>query len=141
MLLGTKLLGEQQSAASTLAAAALEVLTCAEPLGKCGLTYRHAAAWRSGQLTAVGQAAAPERPARPARPLLRQPRDMPRRKLGKDPAGRIALLHALAHIELNAVDLAWDIIVRFSDEALPRGYYDDWLSVAQLRSLIPDLDT
>jgi uncharacterized ferritin-like protein (DUF455 family) len=55
---------------------------------------------------------------------------MPRRKLGKDPAGRIALLHALAHIELNAIDLAWDIIARFPAEAMPRAFFDDWVSVA-----------
>jgi uncharacterized ferritin-like protein (DUF455 family) len=52
-----------------------------------------------------------------------------RRNLGA-PAGRIALLHALAHIELNAIDLAWDIIARFSGEKLPRGFFDDWSGVA-----------
>src|SRR3546814_3582589 len=40
------------------------------------------------------------------------------------------LLHALAHIELNAIDLAADIVARFTAEALPRGFYDDWLTVA-----------
>jgi uncharacterized ferritin-like protein (DUF455 family) len=45
-------------------------------------------------------------------------------------AGRIALLHALAHIELNAIDLAWDILARFVDPALPREFYDDWVGVA-----------
>ena len=38
---------------------------------------------------------------------------MPRRRLGRSPAQRIALLHAIAHIELNAIDLAWDVIARF----------------------------
>lgn len=41
------------------------------------------------------------------------------------------MLHALAHIELNAIDLAWDIVVRFTEEGLPRGFYDDWISVAE----------
>ena len=54
---------------------------------------------------------------------------MPRRRAG-GLAGRIALLHALAHIELNAIDLAWDLIGRFTDEALPRAFYDDWVAVA-----------
>lgn len=45
-------------------------------------------------------------------------------------AGRTALLHALAHIELNAIDLAWDIIARFTGEDLPRAFYDDWVAVA-----------
>ena len=43
---------------------------------------------------------------------------------------RIALIHALAHIELNAIDLAWDIIARFHDGGLPRAFYDDWVGVA-----------
>jgi uncharacterized ferritin-like protein (DUF455 family) len=52
-----------------------------------------------------------------------------RRNLGAA-AGRTALLHALAHIELNAVDLAWDIIARFSGESLPHEFFDDWVGVA-----------
>jgi uncharacterized ferritin-like protein (DUF455 family) len=55
---------------------------------------------------------------------------MKRRRNLSAPAGRIALLHALAHIELNAVDLAWDIIARFSGEDLPRAFFDDWVCVA-----------
>jgi uncharacterized ferritin-like protein (DUF455 family) len=55
---------------------------------------------------------------------------MPKRRAFGSPAGRIALLHALAHIELNAIDLAWDIIARFSHEPLPRFFYDDWVGVA-----------
>jgi len=55
---------------------------------------------------------------------------MPKRRAFGSPAGRIALLHALAHIELNAIDLGWDIIARFSGEALPRHFFDDWVGVA-----------
>ena len=55
---------------------------------------------------------------------------MPRRRAGGSLAGRIALLHALAHIELNAIDLAWDLIARFAAEDLPRAFYDDWVAVA-----------
>ncbi len=62
--------------------------------------------------------------------MLRPPRDMPRRRNFGAPAGRIALLHALAHIELNAIDLAWDIVARFSDTGMPRAFFDDWLGVA-----------
>ena len=39
-------------------------------------------------------------------------------------------LHALAHIELNAIDLGWDIVARFRGEALPRAFFDDWVGVA-----------
>ncbi|MEZ5723404.1 MAG: ferritin-like domain-containing protein [Paracoccaceae bacterium] len=44
--------------------------------------------------------------------------------------GRIALLHAVAHIELNAVDLHWDIVARFTDTPMPLGFYDDWVKAA-----------
>jgi len=74
-----------------------------------------------------------DRPGRPLLPPLRAPREMPRR--GRGQAGRIALLHALAHIELNAIDLALDIIGRFFGD-LPQAdddkiaFIHDWLSVA-----------
>ena len=68
-------------------------------------------------------------PARPSAPELLSPRDVPRRKPGS-PEGRIALLHAVAHIELNAVDLHWDIIARFCHIPLPTGFFDDWVSAA-----------
>jgi uncharacterized ferritin-like protein (DUF455 family) len=55
---------------------------------------------------------------------------MPKRRAGGSPAGRIALLHALAHIELNAIDLAWDIVARFADGDAPRAFCDDWVAVA-----------
>jgi uncharacterized ferritin-like protein (DUF455 family) len=60
---------------------------------------------------------------------------MSKRGKAGSPTGRIALLHALAHIELNAVDLACDIIARFSVHELPRSYYDDWVKVASEEGL------
>ncbi|HJU15904.1 MAG TPA: ferritin-like domain-containing protein, partial [Stellaceae bacterium] len=71
-----------------------------------------------------------DRPARPARPLLRPPREMPKRRAFGSLRGRVALLHALAHIELNAIDLAWDLLARFSEPGLPRAFCDDWTGVA-----------
>lgn len=88
-----------------------------------------AAAWATGTLP-VGAAAPPRRPARPVRPELVLPRLVPRRKVTAAIPGRVALLHALAHIELNAVDLAWDLVARFPCEGLPRAFYDDWVRVA-----------
>lgn len=55
---------------------------------------------------------------------------MKRRRNFGTAMGRIALLHALAHIELNAIDLAWDIVARFGDAGLPRAFFDDWQQVA-----------
>ena len=74
--------------------------------------------------------APPSRPARPATPGAAPPRDMPKRRIRRRRPGRIALLHALAHIELNAIDLAWDLVARFADPALPRAFFDDWVEVA-----------
>ena len=119
--------------AQTLAAMAVEVLTTAEGREKTALGRRYAAEWfaarAAGTPLPVGLAEPPLRPARPARPELLPPREVPRRRPGS-PQGRIALLHALAHIELNAVDLHWDIIARFTHHPMPAGFYDDWVKAA-----------
>ncbi len=60
---------------------------------------------------------------------MRPPAEMPKRKIGS-PQGRVTLLHAIAHIELNAIDLAWDMVARFASPALPRDFFTDWLTVA-----------
>ncbi len=66
-------------------------------------------------------------PGRPSRPLLVAPRDVPQRGLGSA-EGRAALLHAIAHIEFNAINLALDAAWRFRD--LPPQFITDWISVA-----------
>ncbi|HEY7871783.1 MAG TPA: ferritin-like domain-containing protein [Rudaea sp.] len=66
-------------------------------------------------------------PGRPPRPRLVAPRALPRRGLGT-PEGRLALLHAVAHIEFNAINLAWDAVYRF--HGMPLEYYRDWIAVA-----------
>jgi uncharacterized ferritin-like protein (DUF455 family) len=73
--------------------------------------------------------AVPDRPGRPEKPELIPPRQMPKRALTTD-KGRIALLHAIAHIELNAVDLALDIVARFATEPVPNSFFDGWMTVA-----------
>ena len=115
---------------ASLRQGAVAVLETPVPADKIALTHELAALWRSGALPVGDGPAPPPRPARPARPALLMPRDMPKRRSGGARASRVALLHALAHIELNALDLAWDLIARFGTEALPRSFYDDWLIVA-----------
>lgn len=120
----------------TLAGAARAVLICPDPAGKIALTRRAAAAWSLGTLAAPPEDAVPApptRPGRPAQPELLPPAQMPARR--GNAAGRIALLHALAHIELNAIDLAWDMVARYADAGragltLPRAFFDDWVTVA-----------
>jgi uncharacterized ferritin-like protein (DUF455 family) len=114
---------------ATLAEGAVAVLAAAEPAAKLWLSAALATRWRAGDLP-VGRATPPARPARPARPVLLPPRAMPKRRRFGAPGGRVALLHALAHIELNAIDLAWDLIARFGEPGLPRAFFDDWVAVA-----------
>lgn len=66
-------------------------------------------------------------PGRPDLPALVLPRDVPRRGLGTV-EGRAALLHAIAHIEFNAINLALDAMQRFA--GMPQQFYQDWASVA-----------
>jgi uncharacterized ferritin-like protein (DUF455 family) len=66
-------------------------------------------------------------PGRPERPELVEPRLLQRRSMST-PQGRVVLLHALAHIEFNAINLALDAVWRFPD--MPEAFYADWLKVA-----------
>ena len=118
---------------ATLAGCADAVLRTNDGRAKTALSKRCAEAWFAGREAGtpmeIGQGNPPDNPGRPDRPELLEPRQMPRRRPGTE-AGRIALLHAVAHIELNAVDLHWDIISRFYDVRMPIGFYDDWVKSA-----------
>lgn len=114
-----------------LAAGACEILTAAAPAEKAVRSLALAQAWRDGRVEFGQTGMPPQRPARPERPRLLPPREMPKRKAGGNAEKRIALLHALAHIELNAIDLAWDIIARFADAATPRDFLADWVKVGE----------
>jgi len=120
-----------------LAAMAEAVLRTADAREKTALSRRFANQWqraRQGEaMPAIGTATPPPQPARPAEPALLDPRDVPRRRPGT-PEGRAAILHAVAHIELNAVDLHWDIIARFTQTPMPPGFYDDWVRAADEES-------
>jgi uncharacterized ferritin-like protein (DUF455 family) len=118
----------------TLANAALSVLECANAQDKAKASLAAAADWRLGAIVDIGVASPPDRPGRPDKPDLLLPRDMPKRRKAQSLPARVALLHALAHIELNAIDLAWDMVARYSDPArggmpLPRDFFDDWVKV------------
>ena len=123
--------GRPAAEPASLAERARAIVLAAEPDDKVRLARLAASAWRSRSLSlgsVSGGRAMPDRPGRPARPLLLAPREMPRRTTQGE-RGRIALLHSLAHIELNAVDMTWDLIGRFVHEPLPRRFFDDWVGV------------
>lgn len=121
----------------TLAQMAVDVLQTADGAAKTALSRKYAAQWQEARANGIdipiGSATPPMHPARPDKPELLNPRDVPRRRPGS-PTGRIALLHAVAHIELNAVDLHWDIIARFTHVPMPMGFYDDWVNSADEES-------
>ncbi len=98
---------------------------------KTGLAQEAANRWFARTLSLRSPLDPPlsDRPGRPDRPELLPPRMVKKRKLNSV-AGRIALLHAIAHIELNAVDLALDIVGRFAGEPMPMSFYDGWMQVA-----------
>ena len=95
---------------------------------KCQLTRQAQQAWQNGELslqaTPVG---AVEVPGRPERPELVSPKACPRRSMSSI-VGRAALIHALCHIEFNAINLAWDAVYRFQE--MPAQFYTDWIKVA-----------
>jgi hypothetical protein len=135
----------------TLAACALLALETPDPLLKCEITH---AAYRKALFGAaserdrgasspsssspllrlpLGAASPPARPGRPARPVLVSPREIPPQKSsGLNPSAYV--LHNVAHIELNAVDLALDTVVRFSRLGLPPAFYLDFMRVADEES-------
>jgi len=103
-------------------------LMCPNPEEKqalAALLYRD---YQGGRL-ALTPCALPlvEQPGRPERPELVPPGEVPRRRIGS-PEGHAALIHAVAHIEFNAINLACDAACRF--QGLPEDYYADWLQVA-----------
>jgi uncharacterized ferritin-like protein (DUF455 family) len=114
-----------------LASAARAIVSTPDLDEKIALAKATAKAWFSGRLPAGALSTGtrmPDRPGRPAKPQLMMPRDMPRRSTGGE-KGRFALLHALAHIELNAVDMTWDLLGRFAHEPMPRPFFDNWVQV------------
>ena len=110
------------------------MLNTADAVEKARLSQKHAQSWREGRLTWAFGTLPPERPARPERPELLPANRMPKRGKAGSLSSRINLLHALAHIELNAIDLAWDLVARFGTK-LPRQFAHDWVKVADEESL------
>lgn len=115
----------------SLYAAAYACLMETGPDRKLACAQRLYGDWQAGQLSREMRpdclAMPVAVPGRPARPELVHPRQVKQRKLSSE-AGRRALLHAVAHIEFNAINLALDAVYRFRE--MPDDYYGDWLQVA-----------
>lgn len=112
---------------------ALEILCLNDPVDKAVQTRALFAGLDSETLDPAPSYVAPDAlPGRPALPRLVSPNDVPRRSPAT-PEGRAALLHAVTHIEFNAINLALDAVWRFP--GMPVAYYLDWLRVASEESL------
>ena len=113
-----------------LHAAAKRCLDATDPVEKLRLTQETWRLFLADELSADPFSPPPEPigpPGRPARPQLVNARQVPQRGLGSM-EGRAALVHAVAHIEFNAINLAWDAVYRYRGK--PDAYYRDWASCA-----------
>jgi uncharacterized ferritin-like protein (DUF455 family) len=119
------------SGTGELRAAALAAWSLSDPVAKVAAT-RALAADPPPLDTAARLSAATTHAGHPPRPRLVPAQQVPRRSV-HTPGGRAALLHAVAHIEFNAINLALDAVWRFAD--LPPDYYRDWLGVAAEEAL------
>lgn len=114
----------------SLHAAAAAVLNLCDPAEKCAATAELERARQAGRLVVVPGEDDPQallEPGRPARPELVSPERLRARK-PTTPAGHAALIHAIAHIEFNAINLALDCIMRY--RSFPDDFHDGWLRVA-----------
>ena len=114
---------------------ALEVLQEPDPMLKAQAATALHEAWLQGSCacdTTRSWAEPAGLPGRPDRPRLVAPRDLPARS-PHTPMGHAALIHSVAHIEFNAINLALDAVWRFA--GLPTEYYGDWLRVAREEAL------
>ncbi len=120
---------------SELRQAALHILACNQVVPKVDSVEALWQQWQTQSVTLIPGltlVAPTDIPGRPSKPELVPPRELKHRSM-TSVEGRAALLHALAHIEFNAINLALDAIWRFPD--MPLAYYSDWLLVAREEAL------
>lgn len=120
---------------------ALQALALRDPDEKAAAVTALHEAWQARQVSLdagrawaepLNEAGLSGLPGRPDRPRLVAPRDLPARS-PHTPEGHAALIHAVAHIEFNAINLALDAVWRFP--GLPEAFYGDWLRVAREEAL------
>jgi len=107
-----------------------QCLNASNPDAKCLQTEQASAAWVVGELSIENNSPPSDisEPGRPDKPELVLPKDLRQRKTGNK-QGHAALIHSIAHIEFNAINLAWDAVYRFRD--MPERFYADWIKVAR----------
>jgi uncharacterized ferritin-like protein (DUF455 family) len=125
------IVGLERTAIPSLRGGAIAAIVASDVERKAALAQETANRWFARRLSLRSplDPPLPERPGRPDKPELIPPKNMEKRSL-HSLKGRIALLHAIAHIELNAVDLALDIVARFASAKVPNSFFDGWMQVA-----------
>lgn len=107
---------------------ALDCLLMCDPWLKASATQAlYQAVQQQGFKLCDSELSVPAYPGRPDQPSLVAPRDLPRRRNNRQ-TGHATLIHAICHIEFNAINLGLDAITRFA--GMPEDYYGDWLQVA-----------
>jgi len=107
---------------------ALQCLLIADPWLKAAATQAlYKQSQEQGFVLSRAVLNVPEFPGRPDEPALVPPRELPRRRNNQQ-TGHATLIHAICHIEFNAINLGLDAIARFHE--MPEDYYADWLQVA-----------
>ena len=124
----------ESAQSNELRQAALHWLVENDAMKKAAGVRRLAQAWAIGELELdVGMAPSISvTPGHPAKPEMVSPLNVQRRAMNT-PEGRAAMIHALVHIEFNAINLALDALWRFA--FMPRAFYADWLQVADEEAL------
>ncbi len=105
------------------------VLNTGNAQDKAATVHKLHKLWCGGALDFTFSKSPPDRPNRPSKPELLDPTKMTKRRKGGSITNRQAIMHAVCHIELNAIDLAIDIVCRFGAD-MPRDFTDDWIKVA-----------
>ena len=108
-----------------------KILTTVRPHEKIESFNSFYKAYRAGEIEIenIGSVRCFDKPSYAGFCLIVSPQTVPKRKKFTTDGGKILLLHAIAHIEYSAIDLALDAAYRF--RGLPKAYYDDWLEVAE----------
>tara|TARA_Y100000590_G_C15690217_1_gene1003173 strand:+ start:559 stop:1350 length:792 start_codon:yes stop_codon:yes gene_type:complete len=108
-----------------------DIIKASNPSQKYKQTIEAYKFWNNGQITKIGSPSIVSRPGRISNLKILPTNKMPKRRSLNTKSGVIAMLHSIAHIELNALDLAWDTIVRFTDENMPKEFFDNWIQIAK----------
>ena len=122
-------MNDSMSEENNLFSQALACLKIKQPAQKVNAVYDMRNRWSSGELLLqrLPEVLSLPVPGRPEKPELVDPKNVPKRNF-INPQGRLSLVHAIAHIEFNAINLALDAVYRFQD--MPQQYYTDWIRVA-----------